>query len=90
VQSESKTNTEDPELSKESDLVVWSNVDLIGLFVDAVDRGEPPNSKIVGFTRQNEKLRAIIRNVITGQTRVYEMDLARKRPFHVRMLWRLK
>jgi hypothetical protein len=69
------------------DEVCWTAEDVVGLFADAVARGEPPDAEILRYERGEEgTIRALIREKTAGRTLLYEMDNPSGAPKAVRVL----
>ena len=83
----SRKESDEPRLLRSTD-PLWSVTDIIGLFVDAVARGEPPDSEILGYYRDtvSNLVYALIRDRTTGRTLHYEIDTESKTPRPIRAL----
>src|ERR1700723_722696 len=56
----------------------YTATDVMGMFIDAVRRGEPPSSAITGYYREVAEWGtcAFIRNKSTGEVALYRMDVS--------------
>ncbi len=81
-------SNDDPERIAGPREVRWTALDIMGFFSDAVDRDQPPNSRIIGYRRdaRSGALLALIENVGTGQVLFYCLEIESLCPYPVRYL----
>ena len=69
-------------------VVSYSRDEIMGYFFDALSRGEPKNSRIIGYIwdEPSSKTHAIIFNALTGEVSEYAMNIQTRKPYWVRTI----
>lgn len=65
--------------------VYYTATDVLGMFSDAVARGEPSNAEIKAYYRETPEWGtcAFIRNKVTGEITLYRMDVITATPYPI-------